>query len=257
MAVTVLGLAPAEASSANISHSYSSEGSIKNGSLVSLDPRRSDYVQAATSSNGQRLLGIAVASDDSLLAIDPMAGAVQVATSGTANGLVSTLNGDIAVGDQVSVSPFEGVGMKATPGSRVIGLAQTSFNIQTSGARVQQVTDKKGKVSQVQVGFVRLGIAPGRAASAAADNLNSLQRYAKNLGGHTISTARVVLSLIIALVALTSIITLMYSSVYASIISIGRNPLAKYAVFRSLTSVLGMAALTAVVAGSTIFLLLR
>jgi len=40
-------------------------------------------------------------------------------------------------------------------------------------------------------------------------------------------------------------------------ISIGRNPLAKYAVFRTLGSVLAMAGLTALIAGLTIFFLLR
>jgi hypothetical protein len=86
-----LGLAPAGASSANISHSYHSTDSITNGSIVSLDPTRSDYVELANTDNGSRLLGVAVAKDDSLLAVDPTEGAVQVATSGNATVLVSNL----------------------------------------------------------------------------------------------------------------------------------------------------------------------
>ncbi len=83
-----------------------------------------------------------MAANDSLLAVDETDGGVQVATSGNAKALVSTVNGDIAVGDQIGVSPFNGVGMKAAPGSRVIGLAQTAFKTGAKGASNQEVTDK-------------------------------------------------------------------------------------------------------------------
>ncbi len=256
-ALSILGLAPAAASSANISHSYRSTSNVKNGSLVSLDSQKTDYVVPSNVGNGQRLLGIAVASDDSLLAVDPTVGSVQVATSGTANAIVSTINGDISVGDQVAVSPFDGVGMKAAAGSKVVGLAQTSFNSSTPGSTDQLVTDKKGKTSQIKLGFARIGIAPGTAATANDSQITGLQKLAKNLSGHTVSTLRLIISLIVAIVGLASIITLVYASIYSSIISIGRNPLAKYAVFRSLTSVLAMAGLVALVTGTTVFLLLH
>ena len=256
--LTLLTLTPASASSANISHSYSSTVNIPNGSLVSLDPKQSNYVEPSNSSNGTQLLGVSVASSDSLLAIDPTNGQVQVATSGTVNALVSTLNGSINVGDQISVSPFNGIGMKAAPGSHVIGLAQTAFNDNTSGSTTQQITDKQGKSSQVFIGYVRLGIAIGTASTQGSDDqLNGLQKLSVGLTGHAVSTARVVISLVIAVVAFLALITLIYASIYGGIISIGRNPLAKYAIFRSVASVLGMVLLVAVVASLTIFFLLR
>jgi hypothetical protein len=253
-----LGLAPAGASSANISHSYRSTASITNGSLVSLDPSRSDYVEPANTNNGSRLLGVAVAKDDSLLAVDPTDGQVQVATSGNATVIVSNLNGSINVGDQIAVSPFNGLGMKAGVGSRIIGLAQTAFNSSSSGATSQTVTDKDGKTASVQIGYVRISIAIGTSStSASGAQLNAVQRLAKSLTGHVVSTPRVIVSLVVAIVALIALITLIYASIYGSIISIGRNPLAKYAVFRTLGSVLAMAGLTALIAGLTIFFLLR
>src|SRR5665213_1249973 len=201
-ALLLLGLSPAGASSANISHSYSSSTSIPNGSLVSLDPTQSNYVEPSNSDNGQQLLGIAVASDDSLIAVDSETGQIQVATSGTASTLVSTLDGPISVGDQVSVSPFNGVGMKATPGAHVIGLAQTPFSSQTQGTTTQVVTDKAGKTTQIVVGYAKLGIAIGTASTQGAnDQLNYLEKLSKSLTGHAVSTIRVVLSLIIAIIA--------------------------------------------------------
>lgn len=256
--LVLLGLSPVHASSANISHSYESNTTLEKGSIVSLNQTQSDYVDAADLTNDTRLLGIVVASNDSLLAVDAGKEKVQVATSGTASTLVSTVNGAIKVGDQVAASPFKGIGMKALPGSHIIGLAQTNFDENSAGATTQTVTDKNGHENQIEVGFIRLTIGIGTDTTSGSEaNLNSLQRLAKGLTGKTISTVRVVISLIIAIVALIALITLIYSSIYGSIISIGRNPLAKYAVFRTLGSVLGMAVLTAGIASVTIFLLLR
>jgi hypothetical protein len=258
LTLVVLGLSPAGASSANISHSYQGTGDITNGSLVSLDPNRSNYVEPANTDNGTRLLGVAVNGNDSLLAVDAGPGLVQIATSGSAEALVSTVGGDIQVGDAIGVSPFNGVGMKAVSGERIIGLAQTDFNSGTQGASQQAVTDKNGKQKQLAVGFIKLSIAIGTdSTNGQQADLNGLQRLALSITGHEVSTVRVTVSLVVVLVSLLALITLVYASIYGSIISVGRNPLAKYAVFRTLGSVLGMAALTTLIASLTVYLLLR
>jgi hypothetical protein len=148
--------------------------------------------------------------------------------------------------------------MKASAGSRVIGLAQTAFSGVTDGAVTETVKTKDGKSHSVKVGYLRVNIAVGLSGAAGStDNLNSLQRAVRNITGHTVPTFRIITSLAITVIALLALITLVYASIYGSIISIGRNPLAKYAVFRTLGSVLGLALLTSVVAGLTIFFLLR
>jgi hypothetical protein len=215
-------------------------------------------VQPANTDNASRLLGIAVNGNDSLLAVNASPGLVQVATNGDATALVSTVNGDIRVGDAIGVSPFNGVGMKAAPGGRIIGLAQTDFNGSTRGANQQTVSDKKGKQERIAVGFVRLSIAVGtNNAGGQLDNLNGLQRLARSVTGHTVSTIRIAISLVVVVVSLLALITLVYASIYGSIISVGRNPLAKYAVFRTLGTVMGMAALTTLIASVTVYLLLH
>ena len=253
----LLSLTPVGAASANLSRSYQASESIKNGSLVSIDPKQADYVQLANTSNAERLVGVALASDDSLLAVDAADGKIQVANSGTVDVLVSTLGGTIGVGDEIGVSPFSGVGMKATIGSRVIGLAQTKFDNGSEGAIDQTVTDKNDKTSQVKVGYVRLSIAISTESNAGSTQLNSLQRVTHDLTGRTVSTLRIILSLVVAATSLLILITLIYAAIYGSIVSIGRNPLAKYAVFRTLTTVIVIALITAVTAGVIIFFLLR
>ena len=252
-----LSVASASASSANISHSYTASGDIPNGSLVSLDSQQSNYVQLADSSNGPRLLGIAVASGDSLLAVDASTTKTQVATSGTANALVSTLNGNIGVGDLVGVSPFGGVGMKAMSGSSVIGLAQATFSAKTVGAQQRQIKDETGKTQQVWVGFVPVSLAVGTdTAPAGGAMLNSLQKIIKSLTGRTISTARIIISLGVAFIALVVLVAFIQASIYGGLISIGRNPLARHVLLRALVYITGMALLTTAVAGITIFFLL-
>jgi hypothetical protein len=251
----LFSLAPAAASSANISHSYQAQGDITNGSLVSQVSGQSQEVEAANTENGQRLLGVAVDRQDSLLAVDPDGGSVQVATDGTVNTLVSDVNGDIKAGDQVAVSPFNGIGMKASPGSRIIGLAQTGFTSKNSNSQTQTVTDKQGRNHNISVGLVRLSLAIGTASQDSS--LSGLQHLAVDLTGHKVSVVRLILSLVIAITALTVLVTLTYGAIYGSIISIGRNPLAKFAVYRTLRSVVGMVVLTAVVAAILIFFLLR
>lgn len=254
----LLGFTPVGAASANLSRSYTASGSVLNGSLVSLDSKQADHIQLANRDNGSLLVGLVVASDDSLIAVDSGGGTVQVATDGTADALVSTLGGPIKVGDEIGVSPFSGIGTKASPGSRVIGFAQSAFNQGSDGAVKQTVTDKDGVKHQLTVGYVRVNIAIGTNGTTNNESqLNSLQRFALGLTGHVVPTFRVVIALVVVLGALLLLVTLIYAAIYGSIVSIGRNPLAKFAVFRTLGSVLGLAILTAVVSGLTIYFLLK
>ncbi|MHB1865153.1 MAG: hypothetical protein ACYCPS_03250 [Candidatus Saccharimonadales bacterium] len=253
--VPILGLGSVNAASPNISRSYNSTSVLPVGSIVSLSPGSSTNVEESNQSNAQRLVGVVVQSSQSLLAVNPTSGKVQVATSGTVNTLVSTVNGNISVGQDVAVSPFNGVGMKANSGDRVVGIAITSFNSNTAGATSEQVKDSFGNVHHITVGYVRLTIAVGTMNSSNF-SIQSLQQFVESLTGHPISVLRLIISLVVAFIAILSIVTLIYASIYGSIVSIGRNPLAKLAVFRTLSSVIGMVTLIAGVASVTIYFLL-
>ncbi len=260
IALAVLSLSPAAASSANISRAYKSTTSIPNGSLVSLSKDQSDFVELASTENAELLLGVAVASDDSLLAVNASNTTIQVATSGTASVLVSDLSGAIKVGDQITVSPFEGIGQLQKSGGRVIGLAQTEFTGEGSGSTSQEVTDKAGNKKTINVGLIRVTIGAGitsNSGQTSEADLNALQKVAKSLVGHQVATWRIVMSIVIVTVTFAALITLTYAAIYGSIISVGRNPLGSSAIFRTLRSVLFMAVLTAAVAGISIFFLLH
>ena len=247
----------ATASAANISQAYSATGTITNGSIVSLDPQHLNYIQLANSNNGSRLLGVALVNKEPLIVTNDT-GTVQVAINGTVNTLVSTVGGDIGVGDQIAPSPFNGVGMKAQPGSYVIGLAQTAFNGTSADAITRQVTDKGGQTHTNQDCYIRIGISAGTyKATQKQTGQSSLQKLAQSLTGHTVSVFRIVLSLVIAFVAFASLLMLIYVSIYSSIICIVRTPLVKSSVFRTLRIVLAMALLITILACVTIVFLLH
>jgi hypothetical protein len=247
----------ATAALANVSHAYLAEGQISSGYLVSLDPQKTGYVEASNTSNGSSLLGVAVNPKDSLLAVNPSNNSVQIATTGTVTALVSTVNGNISVGDMVSISPFNGIGMKAEPGLNIIGLAQTSLNSKTPGVTKEKVTNKSGKPTTLLVGYVSLTINITTDNQLTnSSNLNGLQKLVKNLTGHVISTFRIIISLIIILVTFLALIIVTYSAIFGSIVSVGRNPLAKHAIFGTLRSVLVMTILVALVAIIMVYLLL-
>lgn len=239
----------------SISHSYKTTSEIARGSLVSLDPNQKDTVVLANSDNAKYLLGIAVQDNESVIAVNVTKNSTQVATNGVVVTLVSTANGDIKVGDQVAVSPFNGIGMKSSPGLRIVGLAQTELTSTTANTSKQEVTDKSGNKKEVTVGYIKISVAVGTATAAATRGV--LQRIAEEIAGHPVSKLRIILCTIIAVSALASLVTLIYAAIYSTIISVGRNPLAKFAIFRTLTSVIIMAFMTATVATVAIFIILQ
>lgn len=254
-AVLMIWSAPVTAALANVSHSYRAASDISSGALVSLSGSKSGYVEPANTSNGSKLTGVAVNSKQSLLAVNPNSSFVQVATTGNVNVLVSTVNGSISVGDQISVSPFNGIGMKANPGLNVVGLAQTAFNQNSLGATREKVKDKQGKSNNIWVGYISLNI------NITTDNNtsslgNGLQQLVNNITGRVVPTYRIIISLVIAAITLLALVIVTYSAIYGSIISVGRNPLAKHEVYRTLRSVAFMAILITAAACLTVYILL-
>ncbi len=246
----------ANAASANFSHSYNATENINTGSIVSFVKGQSSFVELANSDNGNRLVGVAVSSNDSLLAADASNSKVQVAINGIASTLASTVNGDIKVGDQIAVSPFAGIGVKSPPGSYVIGQAQSSLSDNTNGVAQQELTDRNGRSSKITIGYIRLQIAVGYFSTNSSPSLNSLQKVFKSITGRTASTLRVAISLLVIVVTLIALIALIYASVYGGIISVGRNPLAKSDIFRTLMMVLLLAVMLVASCSVTLLFLL-
>ncbi len=228
-------IAPAAVSaSALITQGYLTNSDLTAGSIVSLQKNTSDYVNPATISNSNNILGVVIENGDSQVSISStQSNQIQVATSGVEQVLVSDINGDIAIGDPITASPISGVGMKATENATVIGIAQGAFPNNTGSQ--QSYTDSTGHKHSVLLGDVTILInvayyykQPNKTIIPAA-----LQNLANALAGKTVNALPILVSIGIFIVTLIIVVSIIYSMIHGSIISVGRNPMSQAAVYRN------------------------
>ena len=143
-ALSLIILAPAVAGAITpITQGYLTKDRAPLGAIVSLQKDSTDYVSTASTKNASNILGVVVGEGNSLLTLsDGRANQIQVATSGVVQVLVSDINGGIKSGDAITASPIEGVGMKATTNSKVVGIAQEDLS--GNGSSREPYTDNKG-----------------------------------------------------------------------------------------------------------------
>lgn len=256
--LSVLCCAVSAAALATLSRSFATDTPITPGSLVSTETTAANTVTPANIDNGQQLIGVVVPLDQSLLAIDAASNKVQVALSGVTNVFVSTLGGTIKTGDQIAVSPINGVGMKAGDGMRTIGIAQTNFGRDSPGATKQELHDKSGATQTVYIAAIPIAIVIGYSANSGNSQgiLGQISNLSSALAGHAVSTSQAVLSFLIAIIAIAALVALVYGAIHGSIISIGRNPLSRTSIYRSLAQVVLMALLIMVMATVIVYFIL-
>lgn len=230
------------ASSAAVGQGFqadNSRGTVVSGAIVSFKSD-SHSVELAAPDTADRIAGIAVQSP--LLAITGSGQEVQVVLNGSAEVLVSDINGDIHAGDKITASPIAGVGMLATSDGRIVGTAKADFD--AAKAQTKTVTDIHDNPHQVHVGAVPLQVGLAYFQNQSSSFLPPfLQSLANNIAGKQVSVVRILICLILFLAALISLSVLVYSAVRSAMISLGRNPLASGNIRRSLYQV-GLITLT-------------
>jgi hypothetical protein len=241
----------------NVSHAYKTTDNISNGDIVSLQIGSNNTAQLANRTSSNRLLGVAVTPNSSLLVINPEEGSVQVVVSGSTKVLASTIDGPIQIGDQISVSPLDGIGMKANYGYSVVGVATSNLSSSSKNhTTVKDVVNSNGKKIPVTIGYVNLTISLNASLDQGTGVSSRLQNITERITGKTVSVNRIIISLIILIISVIALFVLIYTSIYSSIMSIGRNPLAKQNIIHSLYFVLVAAIFIAALAAISIFLLL-
>lgn len=227
---------PLHAETAAIAQGFQTiETNLAAGALMSFKPDSPNMVELANTDRVNQLVGIV--GEKPLVELTTNTKEVRVITSGVAPALVSNINGDIKTGDKITASPIDGVGMKATSNSQIIGTAQASLD--TSRAVSQAITDKNGKTQSVKIGQVAMQVNVTYYSSDTAQTFVPafLQALANSVAGREVSAVRVLIAALVLLLGFVSIAVLLYSSVRSSIISIGRNPLSEAAVHKSLIEV--------------------
>lgn len=219
----------------SISQNYATSSKIPVGSIVSLEEDSTDSVVASSSLSVDNLLGVVINASSALIALNSDSeNAVQVATSGTVDVLVSDINGPITRGDHITASPIAGVGMKATDNIRVAGIAQSDLT--EGNGRRESYKDSEGVDQSVLIGQIPIIVnvsyyfkEPERTIVPTA-----IQNLANALAGKEVSTLPIILSAAIFIVMLIVVVSIIYSMIRSSIISVGRNPLSQSAIYRDL-----------------------
>jgi len=214
-----------------------SDTDITAASLVGIEEGNTNAIELSANGKEDRLVG--VVSNNPLIELSDGGSGVQVVTSGLTMTLVSDINGDIANGDKITASPIEGVGMKATESSVIVGTAQGDLKSVETDERT--ITTKDGKRETVKIGLmpVQVSVAYFTVEEEESSQFvpGFLQNLANNVSGRNVSPVRVLVAALILLLVFISITVLIYSAVRSSIISIGRNPLSESAVRKSLAEV--------------------
>jgi hypothetical protein len=234
-------LCPALVTAAAFTQGYQSKQAITPGSLVELDASPQS-VKPATQDGSEELIGVVVNVAESVLNSSGDQDSVVVATSGLAMTIVSDLGGEVNTGDRIAVSAIAGIGMKATAGGQVVGVAQAGMRDYEQNSSQVQVKDSRGQTKQVKLTRLPVMINPSYYGSGEALAGKAIPQPVQNviqaIAGRPVSAARSLLVMGMFLAALVFTGVMLASAVRNSLISIGRNPLAKGAVYRGLWQVL-------------------
>lgn len=253
--LVVLMMPAVVAADTTISKGYTTEQKLALGAMVSLQGGNAEAVSPSSTKNVGNLLGVVIDNSSSLLSITSDADKqVQVATNGTAQVLVSDINGTIVEGDHITASPISGVGMKATGNVRILGVAQSNM----AGGKKETYKDDKGVEHSVNIGQVPVVVNVAYYFKEPDKTLipQAVQNLANALAGKTVSSIPILISAGIFLVMLIVVASIVFSMVKGSIVSVGRNPMSQAAVYRNMIQ---MSAVVIVILGvglGSIFLVL-
>lgn len=247
-----------------VTQSYNADGKVQIGMIVKLKDKEANTVVPLESKDVAEMLGIVVPANNAPIVLTPETITKQqvlVATTGNFPVLVTNQNGPIKTGDWLTISAISGVAMKADQDqTQVIGKATSGFTGTSNVVGNVKIKDTLGRESTVSIGRaqVDLRISHNPLYSQEADYVPGfLAKAANNVANKPVSVARIYLGM--ALLIITAFVTavLLYSGIRSGMIAVGRNPLSKKSIMKSLFQTV-IAGLIIFVAGVfAVYLLLK
>lgn len=264
------GSAPKAAAGSNdtvthaVTQSYNADPSVQSSMIVELKPKDPSTVIPLKYEDIRHMLGVVVPTGDASIVLTPAKITKQqvlVATTGHYYVLVSNQQGPIKVGDGLTISALAGIGMKASESeSQIIGKAAGDFNGTSNVLGSVKLKDTVGKQSTVAIGRVPvdISISHNPLSQKTADYVPGfLAKAAVAVASKPVSAARIYLSLVLLFVAAFITGSVLYSGIRSGMIAVGRNPLSKKSIIRSLIETV-IAGLIIFVAGVfAVYLLLK
>ena len=239
-----------------ITQGYNSSINLPAGAIVSIIKGSSNNVELASLVTADTMVGVVIDNNNAQVSLTSGSGQVQVATSGVNQVLVSDINGRIYSGEEIAASPINGVGMAATQNAEIIGAAEGNFPNATSTK--QTVTTANGTKQVVDIGNIPVLVNVGYYAKQPNKTLvpTVIQNLANALAGKQVKTLPVLISMAIFLITLIVVVSIIYSLVHGSIISVGRNPMAQAAVYRNVIQLSALVVGLIAIAMFAIFMIL-
>jgi citrate lyase gamma subunit len=257
----LFGLAPLGVTAQSVAQTYSAASSLQAGQMVQLVPNTTNKVEVLTQSNISKTFGVVINPAESILSLSQSINGPQVyvADSGSYPVLVDNQNGPVHAGDYVAVSSVAGIGADSlTTDSTVLGKATSNF-LGTNDS-IGQVTLRlaNGHQTTLQIGVVTVSID----VTGNPGNRNDLlpafvQQFGQNFTTRPVSVIRSYLSLLILLASLIIAGSILYAGIRSSITAVGRNPLSRNPVMRSLIQVTLTSFIVVIIGVFAVYLLLR
>jgi len=249
-----------------VTHSYVTDSSLQRGMIVRIAEKDKTKVEPLSEKFPTKMEGVIVAANDSPVTLsnsDTTKQQVFVATTGRYNVLVSNQNGVIKEKDYITISSLDGIGTKAgTKEPIVVGKALAGFDGKTSVSGTTTLKDSAGNQITVAIGLIPVDISIShnpleKSPESRIPGVGFLQSGAKVLVNKTVDPARLYISVVILIVVAIISGSILFSGVRNSLVSIGRNPLAKKSIVRGLIQVVLVAIIFFTIGLFGVYLLLK
>jgi hypothetical protein len=239
--------------SSTVTQTYGALPSVQTGMIVRLNPKDPSTVEPLSATSIDSMLGVVIPANNASIILSPQDSSKQqvaVANAGHYNVLVSNQNGPIAIGNYITISSLDGVGMKAdTNQAEVLGKAAGTFNGTNNVIGSANLKNSGSHSTPVSIGRIPidLGIAYNPLFVKTTNYVPGfLARVAAAIAGKPVSALRIYTGL--AVLAASAFISgsMLASGVRGGMLAVGRNPLSRKSIIRSL--------LQAMVVGMVIFI---
>jgi hypothetical protein len=236
---------------------YVLDKSIRGGMLVSLT-KNTQVVEAANDKNKESLIGVVGSSQTDF---DVGKDQVSVQTDGIVDTLVTTVDGDIKVGDHIGPSSIVGLGAKVNNNGWAVGIAQQSLDATTAGVVKSTIADSTGAKHEVYVASIPVSVHvvyfnPQQQTTSTAIP-NKIQSLADSIAGKRVSQVAIVLGTILLLAGFIIAGIIVNAAVRNGLQSIARQPLAKQETTRRMLQSFAMALGILVFAATATFIVIR
>jgi hypothetical protein len=250
--------------SAQVASTYNADATVQQGMIVQLKDKAPTDVTALASSSTSKILGVVIPNNNVAIVLTPQTVTKQqvlVATNGKHEVLVSNQDGPIKVGDFLSISAITGVAMKSgVTQEQVIGKAAGNFTGTAAVISSVNVKDQLGKDNKIAIGRITVDI------SIAHNPLNQktvdfvpafLVSLAQSVANKSVSVARIYLSSVVVFATTVISAIMLYSGVRSGMIAVGRNPLSKKSIIKSLIQTVIAGLIVFIVGILAVYLLLK